>query len=156
MVTTFRGGTAVLAPPATAQAQDRLSPADGVPRATITRTSNGIPHVVAEDFESLGLGQGYATAEDIACSLADTLVTGRGERSLFFGPDEVYDDGVTLRATNLQVDTVFRNLRERKVVEALMEDVAGGGAVNQVWDVVLLPGRFCVRVASGVLKRDDG
>ncbi len=41
------------------------------------------------------------------------------------------------------------------VVEALMEDVAGSGAVNQVWDVVLLPGRFCVRVASGVLKRDD-
>ena len=42
------------------------------------------------------------------------------------------------------------------IVETLMEDVAGSGAANQVWDVVLLPGRFCVRVASGVLKRDDG
>jgi acyl-homoserine-lactone acylase len=116
--------TAVLSTPA--GAQDRLRPADGALSATITRTSHGIPHVVADDFSSLGFGQGYAAAEDIACSLADTLVTGRGERSLFFGPDEVYDDQVTLKATNLQVDTVFRNLRDRKVVEGLLADPLRG------------------------------
>ena len=50
--------TAVLggASPA-AGAEDRLRPADGVPRATITRTAYGIPHVVADDFESLGFGR---------------------------------------------------------------------------------------------------
>ena len=113
------------APPA-AQAADVLTPPGGVPRATITRTSYGIPHVEARDFTSLGFGQGYAAAEDVVCSLADTLVTGRGERSLFFGPEERYDDQVTLKATNLQVDTLFRDLRRRKAVEALLEDPVRG------------------------------
>lgn len=38
-------------------------------------------------------------------------------------------------------------------VESLAEDVPGGGVVNQVWDVVLVPGRFGVRVATTVLRR---
>jgi acyl-homoserine-lactone acylase len=108
------------------QTGDLLTPAGGVPRATITRTSYGIPHVEARDFTSLGFGQGYVAAEDIICSLADTLVTGRGERSLFFGPDERYDDQVTLKATNLQVDTLFQDLRDRKVVETLLDDPVRG------------------------------
>jgi len=39
------------------------------------------------------------------------------------------------------------------IVEALTEGVPGGGVVNQVWDVVLMPGRFGVRVATTVLRR---
>jgi hypothetical protein len=39
------------------------------------------------------------------------------------------------------------------MVEAMTEDVPGGGFVNQIWDVVLLPGRFGVRVATTVLRR---
>jgi acyl-homoserine-lactone acylase len=91
-------------------------------RATITRTEHGIPHVTADNFGSLGFGHGYATAETNICNLADTLITGRGERSKWFGPEERYEDRVTLSATNLQTDTLFRNLRDRKVVETLMED----------------------------------
>ena len=56
-------------------------------RATITRTSHGIPHVVADDWGSLGFGHGYATAQTNLCNLADTLVTGRGERSRWLGPN---------------------------------------------------------------------
>jgi hypothetical protein len=41
------------------------------------------------------------------------------------------------------------------LVEALTEDVPGGGVVNQIWDVVLMPGRFGIRVATTVLKRSD-
>ena len=112
-----------------AQAAGSLTPADGVPRASITRTKYGIPHVVANDWTSLGFGQGYVTAEDTICTLADTLLTGRGERSKFLGPDARYDDQVTLRATNLQVDTLFRDLRTRKVVEGLLADpLRGPGA----------------------------
>jgi len=40
------------------------------------------------------------------------------------------------------------------MVAAIVEDVPGGGVVNQMWDVVLMPGRFGVRVATTVLKRD--
>ena len=41
------------------------------------------------------------------------------------------------------------------MVEAIAEDLPGGGVVNQMWDVVLMPGRFGLRVATTVLKRGD-
>ena len=40
-------------------------------------------------------------------------------------------------------------------VESITEELPGGGVVNQVWDVVLMPGRFGVRLATTVLKRGD-
>lgn len=83
-----------------------LRSADGVHRATITRTRHGIPHIVADDYESLGFGHGFATAETSICTLADTLMTARGERSRWLGPKKRYSDQVTLFATNLQTDTL--------------------------------------------------
>ena len=50
--------------------------------------AHGIPHVTADDFGSLGFGSGYAAAETSICTLADTLVTARAQRSRWFGPDE--------------------------------------------------------------------
>jgi hypothetical protein len=41
------------------------------------------------------------------------------------------------------------------IVEAMAEDLPGGSVVNQVWDVVLMPGRFGVKIATTVLKRND-
>ena len=41
------------------------------------------------------------------------------------------------------------------VVEGIAEDLPGGGVVNQMWDVVLMPGRFGVKVATTVLKRGE-
>ena len=55
-------------------------------RATIQRTSYGIPHVIADSFSNLGFGQGYAFAQDGICELADQIVKVKSERSLFFGP----------------------------------------------------------------------
>jgi acyl-homoserine-lactone acylase len=136
MLRSLRAGLAIVAAtavaavatvaPVGAQGRSTLAPDDGVREATIHRTSYGIPHIVADDFESLGFGHGYATMQDSPCVLADTLVTGRGERARFFGPDEHYTDQVTLSATNLQVDTLFTNLRDREVVEALLDDPVRG------------------------------
>jgi hypothetical protein len=42
-----------------------------------------------------------------------------------------------------------------QIVEAIAEDLPGGGVVNQVWDVVLMPGRFGLKVATTVFKRAD-
>jgi len=39
------------------------------------------------------------------------------------------------------------------MVEAIADDLPGGGVVNQMWDVALMPGRMGVRVATTVLKR---
>lgn len=61
-------------------------PAGTEPRtATITRTTHGVPHIVAPDLETLAYGVAYAHAEDNACQTAEHLVTVRGERSRFFG-----------------------------------------------------------------------
>jgi predicted negative regulator of RcsB-dependent stress response len=42
-----------------------------------------------------------------------------------------------------------------EMVEAMAEDLPAGGVVNQMWDVVLMPGRFGFRVATTVLKRGE-
>lgn len=42
------------------------------------------------------------------------------------------------------------------IVEAITDGVPGGSVVNQMWDVVLMPGRFGVRVATTVLRPRRG
>ena len=96
--------------------------------ATITRTAHGIPHIVAADFGSLGFGSGYAAAETSICTLADTVLTGRGERSRYLGADGRYDDQVSMTGTNLQSDTLATDLHDRRVVEELLASPAGPGA----------------------------
>ncbi len=118
-------GPPAAAPPAAAVDQPRHTAA-GTYAATIRRTRFGIPHVVARDYGSLGFGHGYATSETAICVLFDTLLTARGERSRYLGPDEVYDDQAGLRATNLQTDTVVTDMRERRVVERLLRDPRRG------------------------------
>jgi len=61
--------------------------------ATVRWTSDGVPHVTAEDWASLGFGQGWAVAGLHLCDLEDQIVRVRGERSRFFGPG---DDGANL------------------------------------------------------------
>ena len=95
-------------------------------RARIVRTEHGIPHVTARTWGSLGFGNGYATAETSICNLADTVLTARGQRSRFLGPDKRYVDQVTLDATNLQTDTLFTDIRNRQVVEKLLADPKRG------------------------------
>src|SRR5690242_15424786 len=72
-----------------ARAASPAAPSATTPRysATITRTTHGIPHIVAKDFGSLGFGAGYAAAGTSICTLADTVLTSRGQRSRYLGPD---------------------------------------------------------------------
>ncbi|MET0998556.1 MAG: penicillin acylase family protein [Marmoricola sp.] len=96
--------------------------------ATITRTKYGVPHIVAKDFGSLGFGSGYAAAGSSICTLADTVLTGRGQRSRYLGATGTYDDQVSMTGTNLQVDTLVTDLHDRQVVEKLLASKAGPGA----------------------------
>jgi acyl-homoserine-lactone acylase len=78
-------------------------------RAEVRRTALGIPHIKADDFGSLGYGLGYAQAEDNLCVLMDDIVTDRGERSRYFGPDGSYTivpNGVT--ANNVDSDFFWK------------------------------------------------
>jgi acyl-homoserine-lactone acylase len=107
---------------------DAVTPTAGGPtyRATITRTEHGIPHIVARDYGSLGFGAGYAAAQTTICTLADVLVTARGQRSRYFGPAGSYDDQVSMNGTNLQSDALVTDLHNRKVVEALLASPDAG------------------------------
>jgi hypothetical protein len=42
-----------------------------------------------------------------------------------------------------------------EIVEAIAEDLPGGGVVNQMWDVALMPGRYGLKVVTTVLKREE-
>ena len=94
--------------------------------ATIRLTTHGIPHITGDSFGDIGFGSGYAAASSTICTLADTLITGRGERSRWFGPEGNYNDQVTLNASNLQVDAFVTDLHNRKVVEKLLADKTRG------------------------------
>ena len=41
------------------------------------------------------------------------------------------------------------------LVESIADDLPAGGVVNQIWDVVLMPGRFGLKVATTVLKTGE-
>ena len=44
-----------------------------------------MPHIVAADWGSLSFGQGYASAEDRSCDLADQVIKIKGERAKWLG-----------------------------------------------------------------------
>ena len=78
-------------------------------KATIERTTYGIPHITAKDYAGAGYGHGYAIAEDNLCVLASAYVTFRGERSRYFGPDaEAASMGTFGSPTNRDADFFFR------------------------------------------------
>nr|WP_249348436.1 acylase [Pseudomonas carnis] len=72
--------------------------------ADIRRTSYGVPHIRASDERGLGVGMGYAYAQDNLCLLANEIVTVNGERARFFGPDQA-----TLEERNNLASDVFFN-----------------------------------------------
>src|SRR3954454_9516965 len=94
--------------------------------ATITRTEHDIPHIVADDWGSLGFGAGYAASETTICTLADTMLTARGEGSKYLGAKATYDDQVSMQGTNLQVDALMTDIHDRQVVENLLDDPKAG------------------------------
>lgn len=67
---------------------EQLFPADGKFEATIRRTTNGVPHVKADNLASAAFGAGYAQTQDNVCLLAEAIVKARSERAKYFGPGE--------------------------------------------------------------------
>lgn len=64
------------------------APFDGSYRATIRRTTGGVPHIAGANLESVTFGQGYASGEDYACTLADQILKITGRRAEFLGPGD--------------------------------------------------------------------
>jgi acyl-homoserine-lactone acylase len=86
--------------------------------AEIRRTQDGIPHIRAADWGSLGFGFGYAQAQDNLCTLADGFVTYRGERSAYFGADARPTSAATFgQPRNIDADFFFRLVGDQAAVE---------------------------------------
>lgn len=56
--------------------------------AKIRRTTDGVAHVIADNAAGLGFGQGWASAQDHGCSLADQIVRVTSTRARWWGPGE--------------------------------------------------------------------
>ena len=56
--------------------------------ATIRRTTDGVPHVSGASVDDVAFGQGYASGQDHACTLADQLLKVQGRRAAAFGPGD--------------------------------------------------------------------
>lgn len=67
--------------------------ADGVLEADIRWTDFGVPHIKADNLESMSFGVGYAFARDNICILADQIIKYNSERAKYFGPDRVVGSG---------------------------------------------------------------
>ncbi|MFI6403692.1 penicillin acylase family protein [Streptomyces sp. NPDC050548] len=101
--------------------------ADGGHTVRISRTEYGVPHILAQDFDGLGYGYGYAFAQDNVCELADQIVTLRGERSRFFGPDG--DSGT---GSNLASDTYYGGQLRAGTVRQLLDKKAPLGPTTEL------------------------
>ncbi|MDV9170757.1 penicillin acylase family protein [Streptomyces sp. W16] len=101
--------------------------AEGRHTVRISRTEYGVPHILAQDFDGLGYGYGYAFAQDNVCELADQVVTLRGERSRFFGPDG--DSGT---GANLASDTYYGGQVRAGTVRRLLDKKAPLGPTTEL------------------------
>jgi acyl-homoserine-lactone acylase len=104
--------------------------------AEIRRTEYGIPHILARDYAGLGYGYGYAFAQDNLCTMADRVVTLRGERSAYFGAAGDSGDTLGRSTTNLNSDTYYQGLRDSGVVPRLLARPAPLGPTQQARQLV--------------------
>jgi len=104
--------------------------------ATVRRTSHGIPHVLANDYASLGYGYGYAFAQDNLCELAQVLVTVDAQRSRYFGPDATYFAPMGGELLNLKSDFFYQSIKDAGTVEALLALTPPLGPSQEVRELV--------------------
>lgn len=92
--------------------------------ASITRTAGGIPHIVADDWGSLGFATLYAMAEDNICLMAAHYQMMAAEQSLYAGPEE----------GRVESDFFYQLLNDRALarqpLNAKLDDLFAGAAAG--------------------------
>jgi acyl-homoserine-lactone acylase len=105
-------------------------------RQEIRYTEYGIPHILTNDYESLGFGQGYAQARDNLCKIERGMLAFSGEASRHFGPDAEGTSLLGVGSKNLPNDLYFRALNDSGTVEALVAKPAPLGPRDEVRSMV--------------------
>jgi acyl-homoserine-lactone acylase len=107
------------------------------PSAVIRRTSHGVPHILAKDWEGLGYGYGYAFAEDNICVIADSYMTVNAQRSRFIGPDATYKfQGNGAIVNNLNSDFFFQKIIDAKTIEKMIDQPPPQGPRPEIKQIV--------------------
>ena len=100
------------------QAPRNLASAQTPFSVEIRRTQDGVPHIKADNWASLGYGYGYVQAQDNLCTLADGFISFRGERSANFGADARPPTAASFgQPRNLEADFFFRFVDDASAVE---------------------------------------
>ncbi|MBU2604219.1 MAG: penicillin acylase family protein [Actinobacteria bacterium] len=94
--------------------------------ADIRYTEYGIPHIKSDTFMGAGFGAGFAFAEGNLCLFSDHILTLRGHRSKFLGPDAGYRERFILfngdkPVNNLESDTYYGYYYTAERIAALQE-----------------------------------
>jgi acyl-homoserine-lactone acylase len=100
---------------------------------TITRDSDGVPHIRAANFTALGYGEAWAFSQDNFCTLAQDFVTVNGERSRYFGPKALslnYSAGA--EDSNLDSDLYWQSIKASGIVNRDMHEAPPNGPLPQV------------------------
>lgn len=94
---------------------------DGKLEVNIKRTTYGVPHITANNLESLAYGGGYVQAQDNLCILADGFTKANSERSKYFGPHASIDfnSGLPIHQDNGNIisDFAYKALKIRELAE---------------------------------------
>ncbi|MBD2805646.1 penicillin acylase family protein [Xenorhabdus sp. ZM] len=92
------------------------------PHAEIRRTSSGIPHIKAKNWLGLGYGYGYVQAQDNLCTMADSFLTYRGERSRYFGGKAtLLYGGIISKVQNLDSDFYHRHVLSEEMLNRMIQ-----------------------------------
>ncbi|WP_447773447.1 penicillin acylase family protein [Variovorax boronicumulans] len=96
-------------------------PADGTYKAEIRRTAMGVPHIKADNWPGVGYGYGFAQAEDDLCTMADSFLTYRGERSQYLGGDaQLVASSTIARPKNIDSDFFHKQVISADVLQKMI------------------------------------
>jgi hypothetical protein len=112
------GGAGAASAATSIQSATRKPATTALNQVSITRHSAGIPHIRAKNFTLLGIGEGYAFAQDNLCTFADDVVTLNGQRSQYFGPNrQAINHSAATYESNLQSDLWWRYVNASGIVQ---------------------------------------
>lgn len=96
-------------------------PAEGAYKAEIRRTAMGVPHIKADNWPGVGYGYGFAQAEDDLCTMADSFLTYRGERSQYLGGDaQLLASSTIARPKNIDSDFFHKHVISADVLQKMI------------------------------------
>ncbi len=95
-------------------------------RASIVWTADGIPHITAGNFGSLGYGYGFALASNDLCTMANSYVTVEGQRSRYFGRGGAAPSG----GSNVDSDIYWQSVIDSHVIPRALKIKTGPGAIG--------------------------